>query len=99
MVTEQLLKIRLAELFIGRTQQHKRCADGTFFLCGHGNFQHHAVGRRLDLGDHLIGFNHHQRLALGNGLAFLLQPLDDLAFFHRMPKAGHTERDGHHPSP
>jgi len=54
-----------------------------------------AVGRGFDFHDGFIGFDFEKRFALGDAVAFLLPPSDELAGFLRHLESGHYYAEGH----
>src|SRR4051812_17671006 len=56
-------------------------------------FCEHAARGRLDLAGRLVGLELEDRLALGHGVADLLEPLEDVGLLHRQAPLRHDDVD------
>ena len=81
--------LRRWQSFTRRQDQSDRPADRNFIAGLRKDLSQSTGRRRLDLDGRLVGFNFHQRLTLGNRLAFGLEPLEQNSSLLRHAEGGH----------
>ena len=82
-------------LFAGRDDPRDRLSDRNIGALGRLDSRENAVGGRFHFDDRFVGFDFEERLALGDAVAFLLPPGEELAGFLRHLEGGHDNAEGH----
>jgi hypothetical protein len=75
--------------FARRQDDRDSVSDGNFISYGSSDICQNAGGGRFDLHRGLVGFDLHERFALGNRLAFGLEPIEQSSFFLRDSQRRH----------
>ena len=83
------------DVLVGLPNHRQHFADGHHLVGRHQDLAEHAAAHRFHFHVHFIGFDFDHGVAGGNGVAFLLEPLQDLALRHRIAALGHHYLNGH----
>ena len=86
---EGFLNRRRSRYFAGRKDNRDSISDRYFISNGSSDICQNARGGRFDLHRGLVGFDLHERLALGNRLAFGFEPIEQRSFFLRDSQRRH----------
>ncbi len=78
-----------------RNDPRDRLSHGDVGALRGSDARQNAAGRSLDFDHGLVGFDVEQRFALGNAVALLPPPSDELAGFLRHLESGHHYAEGH----
>ena len=83
------------DVLVGLANHCQQLADGHHLVNRHQDLAEHAAAHRFHFHIHFIGLDFDHGVAGGNGVAFLLEPLQDLALRHRIAALGHHYLNGH----
>jgi hypothetical protein len=89
-VRARVLNRRRSRHHFARREDHcDFIADRNLISSGSSDICQNPRGGRFDLHRGLVGFDLHERLALGNSLAFGLEPIEQRSFFLRDSQRRH----------
>ena len=91
----RVLKRSRSCYFAGRQDDRDSISDGNFISDGGSDICQNSRGGRFDLHRGLVGFDLHERLALGNRLAFSFEPIEQRSFFLRHSQRRHDHVSCH----
>ena len=83
------------DVLVGLANHRQQFADGHHLVDRHQDLAEHAAAHGFHFHVHFIGFDFDDGVAGGNGVAFLLEPLQNLALRHRIAALGHHYLNGH----